>query len=407
MGRLVTQPYDKITPEMQETYYGASPYNMVRLVKRKAEGGDTPSTVHQGAAETLRDWITQGILEQDDRPSFYPYFQEFQHPDSGCGLVRKGFIGLLRVEDYSAGIVHRHELTHSGPKLDRLELTRHTQAHFGQLFVLYDDPEATIDQRLDEAALASPAIRVEDEDGAVHRVWRISDPAVVTEIQASMRERKLLIADGHHRYETALAYARENPGLPGADRVMMTFVNLRAPGLIVLATHRVLDSLPAFDTVSFLRQASGYFTVRAFDDAETLRRCLQQASADDVAMGAVFAGDPKYYVLIGKNLDKEGEVLSNSGVNSLDVAVLHEVIIERLMGISKKDVSDLKHIRYIRSLQAALEEVRSNRAQIAFLLRPVEVDQIAKISFTGGVMPQKSTDFYPKLQAGLTIYRFG
>ena len=397
---LVTQPYDKIPPELRESYYNASPYNFVRLVKRK----DEEDNVYEGAARTLEDWIAQGILEQDAEPGFYAYFQEFRHPDSGGVFTRKGFIGLLEVEDYGAGVVHRHELTHSGPKLDRLRLTRHTQAHFGQLFMLYDDPEATVDRLLDDAALEAPLITVDDEYGVTHRVWRIADAEVVAQIQASMGARKLLVADGHHRYETALAYARENPDLPGADRVMMTFVNMRAPGLVVLATHRVFDELPSFDRTDFLGRVGEQFDVQAFEDTETLQRAMEEAPADNIAIGAVFAGDPRHYLFTEK---AAATASGGQQASRLDVVVLHSVVIERLLGISEQDVRELKHIRYVRGVQAAVEEVRSKRARAAFLLRPVAAEQVATISFAGGVMPQKSTDFYPKLLAGLTTYRFG
>ncbi len=396
---LVTQPYDKILPELRDSYYSASPYNVVRLVKRKDE-----ADVYEGAARTLKDWTAQGILEQDAEPGFYAYFQEFRHPDSDRVFTRKGFIGLLEVEDYSAGVVHRHELTHSGPKLDRLELTRHTKAHFGQLFMLYDDPEATVDSLLDEAALDAPLITVDDAYGVKHRVWHIADAEVVAQIQASMGSRKLLVADGHHRYETALAYARENPDLPGADRVMMTFVNMRAPGLVVLATHRVFDELPSFDRTDFLGRVGEQFEVQDFEDAETLQRAMEEAPADNTAIGAVFAGDPRHYLFTEK---AAATASGGEQTPQLDVVVLHSVVMERLLGISEQNVRELKHIRYVRGLQAAVEEVRSERARVAFLLRPVTVEQVAKVSFAGGVMPQKSTDFYPKLLAGLTIYRFG
>ncbi len=397
---LVTQPYDKIPPELRESYYNASPYNFVRLVKRK----DEEDNVYEGAARTLEDWIARGILEQDAEPGFYAYFQKFRHPDSGRVFTRKGFIGLLQVEDYSAGVVHRHELTHSGPKLDRLRLTRHTKAHFGQLFMLYDDPEATVDRLLDDAALDTPLITVDDEYGVTHRVWRIDDAEVVAQIQASMGSRKLLVADGHHRYETALAYARENPDLPGADRVMMTFVNMRAPGLVVLATHRVFDELPSFDRTDFLGRVREQFEVQAFEAVETLERAMEEAAADHTAIGAVFVGDPRHYLFTEK-----AAAAASDGEQAprLDVVVLHDVVIEHMLGISEHDVRELKHIRYIRGLQAAVEEVRSERARVAFLLRPVAAEQVAAISFAGGVMPQKSTDFYPKLLAGLTTYRFG
>ncbi len=249
----MTQPYDKISPEMQARYLSLSPYNLVRLILGERFSTDTSEdNVYTRAAGLLRDWIENDILEHDAEPSLYAYFQKFTVPDSGETSERKGFIGLGAVEDYSEGVVHRHEQTLSGPKKDRLELLRQTRAHFGQIFMLYPDPELAIDRMLDETAAASaPVIEVKDEYDAVHRVWKIKDPATIARMQDLMAEKKLLIADGHHRYETALAFHREDRGLKDAERVMMTFVNTHSPGLEILATHRVLSGLADFKPFRF------------------------------------------------------------------------------------------------------------------------------------------------------------
>ncbi|MEO7650737.1 MAG: DUF1015 domain-containing protein, partial [Bryobacteraceae bacterium] len=265
---LVTQPYDKISPAMRATYLQQSPYNLVRIILGEATPDDAPgNNVYTRAAEHLRDWIDKGILRSEKEPSLYAYFQEFRVPDTGEILVRKGFIGLGALEDYSAGVVHRHEQTLSGPKKDRLELLRHTHAHFGQLFMLYPDPQGEVDALLDEVAKGEPVEQVSDEYGAAHRVWKISDPALVARIQQLMADKKLLIADGHHRYETALAFSKENPGLAGADKVMMTFVNMYSLGLKILATHRVVSNLDGFDTTAFFARAEASFTVERLDSS--------------------------------------------------------------------------------------------------------------------------------------------
>jgi len=216
LENLVTQPYDKITPAMRTRYLSLSPYNLVRVILGERSLADSDAdNVYTRAARHLNAWIASGILARDREPGIFPYFHEFTVPDTGERLVRKGFIALGRVEDYSANVVYRHEQTLSGPKKDRLELLRHTHAHFGQLFMLYPDRAASVDGLLDQAAADPPLVEVTDELGAVHRLWRIADPAP---IQALMGDKKLLIADGHHRYETALAFRKENPSLPGADR---------------------------------------------------------------------------------------------------------------------------------------------------------------------------------------------
>lgn len=426
---LVSQPYDKIPEDLQEQYYRASPYNVIRVIKGKSEPSDNEANnVYTRAAKTLDQWIAEGVLAQDPEPGFYPYFQQFEHPDTGETLRRKGFIGLFRLEEYEARVMHRHELTHSGPKLDRLQLARHTHVYFEQLFTLYDDPDFVIDRRFDNAAKTEPLLTAE-EGSSVHRVWRISDPATVAEIQAAMEQKKLLMADGHHRYETALGFFRENPNLPGADKVMMTFVNMRGSGLVVLATHRVLDGLPGFDAAALLKRAAESFDVERLDSAAALQKKLDATPPEVCGIGGVFANDPGAYLFTAKNSagahvaaavtelkkDLGAPVRFVEGQPSgatdraarLDVAVLHHELLGNALGISEEDIRELKNIRYVRGFQPAVDDVRSGKAQAAFLLRPVEADKVAEIAFAGGVMPQKSTDFYPKLLSGLTMYRFG
>ncbi len=249
VGQAVTQPYDKITPAMQERYYQASPYNLVRIILGKRLGSDTATeSVYTRAAASFQNWRQTGILKQDPAPSLYRYSQTFAVPGSKSRAERRGFIGLGRIEEYSAGVVFRHEQTLAKPKADRLDLLRATRGHFGQIFMLYSGA-GKVDALLDSASSgANPDIEVTDEYDVLHRVWKISDPAVVTAAQDQMRDQKLIIADGHHRYETALAYrneeARRQAAPPGAsapyDHVMMTFVDMDLPGLVVLPTHRAV-----------------------------------------------------------------------------------------------------------------------------------------------------------------------
>jgi len=385
---LLTQPYDKITAAMRTQYLGLSPHNLVRIILGEPASTDTPAdNVYTRAAAHLNDWIASGILARDADPGVFPYFQEFTVPDTGERLVRKGFIALGAVEDYAAGVVHRHEQTLSGPKQDRLQLLRHTHAHFGQIFMLYPDPPGAVDKMLDEAASSRPLTEVCDEYGAIHRMWKIAD---VQRIQQLMADKKLLIADGHHRYETALAFRNESPGLAGADRVMMTFVNMHSAGLKILATHRLVSGVNA---EGFPHSAAEDFQV---DEVDSPAR-LQQAWRDRPDRSIIGAA-------IGSRLFT---MESRSARGELDVRVLHDRILGKALGIGDEAVRDERHIRYIRGLDAALEEVRGGSAQIAFLLKPTSVEQVAATSFAGGVMPQKSTDFYPKLLSGLTIYRLG
>jgi uncharacterized protein (DUF1015 family) len=392
LSDVVTQPYDKITPAMQARYQAQSPYNLVRIILGERKPSDSENdNVYTRAAAHLKDWIARGVLEHESEPSLYAYFQEFTVPDTNEKLVRQGFIGLGAIEPYAEKIVHRHEQTLTGPKKDRMELLRHTHAHFGQIFMLYPDPAGEIDRILAEAAETAPEGVTVDEYFAVHRFWRISDPARIERIQSLMTDKKLLIADGHHRYETAMAFRNENPRMHGADRVMMTFVNMYSPGLKILATHRLVANLPDFDAEEFLRRAAVDFQVETADSVEKLKKCWE--SADKTTIG-VAIGD-RLYALTARDL-----------VGALDVKVLHEVLLAKTLGVSEEAVREERNLRYIRGLDAAMEEARKGTAQVAFLLKPTSIQQVADISFGGGVMPQKSTDFYPKLLSGLTIYKF-
>ena len=392
LGNLVTQPYDKISLAMRERYLALSPYNLVRVILGERHPSDSDAdNAYTRAARYLNEWMSSGILAREREPGVFPYFQEFTVPDTGERLVRKGFIALGAVEDYSAGVVYRHEQTLSGPKKDRLELLRATHSHFGQLFMLYPDPAGAVDALLDQASSAAPLAEVEDEYGAIHRIWKSTD---ATQIERLMGDKKLLIADGHHRYETALAFRNENPSLPGADRVMMTFVNMHSPGLKILATHRLVNGLAETGFPDdFLRRAAEDFEIAEIDSLDRLKRAW-----------AVPGGRTAIGAAIGSRLFLFED---RRAAGELDVRVLHERLLGRALGIGEDAVRDERHLRYARGIDAAVDEVRRGAAQIAFLLKPVSVQQVADISFAGGVMPQKSTDFYPKLLSGLTIYRVG
>jgi uncharacterized protein (DUF1015 family) len=392
-ARLLTQPYDKINPAMQAAYLAASPYNLVRVILGERHASDNASdNVYTRAERHLDDWIRDGILERDPSPGLYAYFQEFDVPDTGERAVRQGFIGIGKVEDYSANIVHRHEQTLSGPKKDRLELLRHTRAHFGQIFMLYPDPEGAVDKLLAEAAEAAPLLDVLDDDRARHRVWAITEPEQIARIQELMAPKKLLIADGHHRYETALAYRNENPGDAAAEYVMMTFVNMHSPGLKILATHRVLRGVEDFegDDGSFFLKAGKAWSVEKCG-LPGLKRAFSVRNPEKVRIGMA----SKEGVMLMERPRQPGE---------LDVPVLHREILGNLMGIGEEAVRDEKYIHYVRGIDAAVAEL-NHGAQVAFLLEPTPIEDMARIAFAGGVMPQKSTDFYPKLLSGVTIYR--
>ncbi len=390
LQNLATQPYDKISPEMRARYLALSPYNLVRVILGERHPSDSESgNVYTRAAALLRDWIGEGILAREETPCLYAYFQEFTAPDSGERLVRKGFIGLGAVEEYEAGVVFRHEQTLTGPRKDRMELLKHTHAHFGQIFMLYPDPKLEIEALLEEAAAGEPDAAVEDEYGVTHRVWKVGEEITIARIAAAMAQRKLFIADGHHRYETAQAFHRDHPALAGADRVMMTFVAMESPGLKILATHRVVHGLAGFDPARFAASIES----RKLASLDELRTIFSTPAPERLRIGVALA--PEEIRLIDRER-KPGE---------LDVLTLHRELLDAKLGIGEEAVREEKCLHYVRGLEAAVAMVREGKAQVAFLMEPVTMEQAAGIAFAGGVMPQKSTDFYPKLLSGLTIYR--
>ena len=427
VSQVVTQPYDKISPEMQERYYAASPYNLVRIILGKREPCRKDDNVYTRAAAFFRNWRREGIFLQDSRPSLYSYSQRFTAPGAATQYERRGFIALGKIEDYSAGVVFRHEQTLAKPKADRLELLRATRAHFGQLFMLYSDP-GEVDSLLTSSA--SPDIDVEDECGVLHRVWKISDPALIELIRGKMRDKKLLIADGHHRYETALNYRNERqaatgaaPGIPRErssantilergqeelapyELVMMTFVNMNSAGLLILPTHRVVHGLSSFSVEEFLTGSRKSFTVDEIDsrlEASRAANLLREAGCRGTALLAATAN--RNFLLHTPRASESLFAGLSSRQQALDVIQLHRVLLENVLGLSEESIRHQENISYLRDAGEALDRVRRGGANIAFLMNPVRIEEVRDIAFAGEVLPQKSTDFYPKLLSGLTIY---
>ncbi len=411
-AKVVTQPYDKITPQMQEGYYAASPYNLVRIILGCREDSDnTVQNVYSRAADYAREWRRKGILQRDSAPSIYAYSQTFAAPTGGS-FERRSFIALGRVEDYAAKVVFRHEQTLAKPKADRLDLLRSTRAHYEQLFLLYED-SGGIDSLLTGAAQGKPAIDVADEYGVAHRVWQISEPGVIASVQEKMRDKKLVIADGHHRYETALNYRNESrtktpdagPDAP-YEFVMMTFVNMNDPGLLILPTHRVVHSLSSFSLDEFLNTAREFFAVEEVDPTIDASRATTLLRERGQAGTALLAATPNRATLLHSPKASTSRFLGGFSAQqqALDVVQLHKVLLEGVLKLSEESIRNQQNLSYVREASEALDTVRGGRANIAFLMNPCRVQQVRDIAFAGEVMPQKSTDFYPKLLSGLTAY---
>jgi len=411
LGDVVTQPYDKITPQMQDGYYKASPYNLVRIILGRPEGNETEhKNRYTDAAECLKNWRKAGIFSQDP-PSIYAYSQRFVVPGSSESVERRSFIAAGTLYDYSEKVVFRHEQTLAKPKSDRLNLLRATHAHFGQIFMRYSDPAQTIDSLLFEDGNHEWQ-EVTDEYKVLHRLRRISDPATLNIVKTEMADRKLIIADGHHRYETALNFRKEAANASNqclkdnANRVMMAFVNMDSPGLVILPTHRVVFGLPNFDVPSFVKKAKELYDVRELGALDAAKAASLLAQSGKNAVSFVAATKQGSFLLaarVGSEAQIPGEFSARQ--RKLDVVNLHSLLLENTLGISHEQVTNQQHIRYLRGAEETFRAVKSDpEVNVAFLMSPVSIEQVREIAFAGEVLPQKSTDFYPKLLSGLTIY---
>jgi uncharacterized protein (DUF1015 family) len=424
LADVVTQPYDKISPAMQQAYYQRSPYNLVRIILGLPELFDAEKgeNVYSRAARDFRAWREQGVLIQEHDPCVFAYAQRFQVPGSDTVKERRGFIALGKLQDYSEKVVFRHEQTLSKPKSDRLNLLKATQAHFGQIFMLYSDPSGSVEKNLYAGNGAADA-EVTDEYGVLHRLWRVNHPATIRLLTAAMDDKKLIIADGHHRYETALGYAKEygakehghataqseltaaglpQPPYPEAA-VMMTFVNMDSDGLVILPTHRVVHSLENFDPAAFRLRAEEFFAMETLAPGDAQGYLATLASQAGTAFVAVTrAGD----FLLRAKPEQMAKALADvpKRQRQLDLTQLHSIVLDRLLGLDAEKVREQTNLRYLRDAGEASEQVRKGEADVAFLTNPVTMEQLREVAFAGEVMPQKSTDFFPKLLSGLTIY---
>jgi uncharacterized protein (DUF1015 family) len=423
---VLTQPYDKISPQMQEKYYNASPYNLIPVEKGRSLENDSPeNNVYTRAAQKVHNWIAEKILVQDGAPAIYIYTQEFQVPGTQTRRTRVGFISLVRVEDYDAKVVFRHERTLSGPKADRIELLRRTGAQTGQLFFLYEDPARQIDNLLETVTSQTPAIELVDEYETIHRVWPVTDKALIDALQKAMADKKLIIADGHHRYETALALRNEARAKSGnhnrmaaSEFAMATIINAHSKGLTILPTHRVVRHA-SFDFEKFRKDLSPYFdwyaypfqnaSERAASYAE-FRKDLESQSDTRHAIGVYpvhkDASGCFYLFVLRKEADLEALLPDISAAQrDLDVVLLHRLLLDKGLGITAEAVTAEKNVSYEREMDLAIAHVDRGDAQVAFLLNAARMDQVSQIALGGDVLPQKSTDFYPKLLSGLTIFK--
>jgi len=431
MEDVVTQPYDKITPAMQERYYETSPYNLIRVILGKQFPTDTDEeNCYTRAAETLHDWRKDKILREEAEPALYGYSQTYTVPHTSEVRERRGFIALGHLYDYADKVIFRHEQTFPKHKSDRMSLFKATRAYCEQIYMLYSDPAFTAEKLIfgttspngfDDNA---PDLAITDEYGVIHKVWKHTDPQLINLIVTAMADKKLIIADGHHRYETSVAYAKERsaqlqlpldqpymgndsklgtghlpvPAFPEAA-MMMTFVNMEAPGITILPTHRVVYDIPEFSSPDFITKASAFFDIEQLDSPDV----SILAKTPGVAIVAA-TGDGNYLLKAKKEVIAKELANIPARQAQLDVVQLHSIILDRILGLSSDTITKLGNVRFIREVDEAVGLVTSGEADVAFLIKPITLDQLKDVSLSMDVMPQKSTDFYPKLLSGLAIY---
>jgi uncharacterized protein (DUF1015 family) len=417
LSRVVSQPYDRVRYGLQDEYYDLHPYNIVRIIKgRELEDDALDHNVYSRASDYCHTWLDAGILLRDTEPALYVYHQTFTLAN-GTELTRRAFVSGLELAEFSEGIVLPHEKTLSGPKVDRLNLLRATAVNFGQIFMLYPDAENRINLLFDAAIDGRPPeidVRELFEKDVRQQMWVVTDPGVIATVVAEMASKTgLIIADGHHRYETALNYRDEmrmaHPDAPanaGFNYRMVTLVSMDDPGLTILPTHREMHSYTAKTTAQILEDAAGYFDIAPMADRAALEAALAGATPADRRIGFY---DGAYFSLRLEDLESMARIAPDRAPEwrSLDVSVLHELLIERVMGIDKERVAAKENVEYHRDLDLAIARVDEGKAQCVFIMNPTRMVEVKACSEVGAKMPQKSTDFYPKVITGLVAMPVG
>lgn len=412
-GMCVAPPYDVINDGHRERLYRQSPYNIVRIIKGKTENGDNEQqNQYTRAAGYLNEWITKGVLRPDDKEAIYGYVQEFEI--ASVKYRRSGFVALGRLTELGA-TVKPHERTLDGPKADRLKLTQATGAQFGQIFMLYDDASKTADKIIDKTAAAAKAVvDFADEDGVRHRLFVIDEAQDISAITEVMKTKETLIADGHHRYETALNY-RHQTNNPAAQWQMMTFVNMQNSGLIVLPTHRLVGNMEGFDMNRLIKELQAEFKVTEFtysnpDSKQKARNLMfkrmRKAFEEGKNAFGIYDGG-RFHLIILVDRGKLNLLKVSDASKSLDVVVLHKLILEDKLGIGEQQLAGETNVEYIKDIGSAVDEavaaVDGGRKQIVFFMNPTRAEQVKQVAAANEKMPQKSTFFYPKIFSGLTI----
>jgi uncharacterized protein (DUF1015 family) len=387
---VVAPPYDVIDAAQRAELLSRSPHNVVEIdLPEAADGGDP----YAHAADVFAAWQRDGVLVRDEEPALWALEQRYSGPD-GQQRTRHGFFARVKVEDYGPGRIRPHERTHPGPKEDRLRLTRATHANLSPIFSLYDDPQEAAWGALAPHLQSEPWSEVTDEDGTIHRLWRVTDPDAHTAVAKALAPAELLIADGHHRYETARVYQQEG----GAGHVLMCLVALQDPGLTVFPTHRLLTRIENREALRDTIQRD--FEIESVEDD-----ALEPTGDGPVRLGYLDAHHRRPLMLTLRDPAIAAAALPDKPepYRHLDTAVLEAVVLKGALGMSEDDISHLNGLDYARDYDQARERVASGAAEAAFFMRATPVAQVRDVAATGESMPPKSTYFFPKVLTGMVF----
>ena len=420
---VITPPHDVISETEQEEYYKAHPHNVIRLILGKVNPGDTEhDNRYTRAAKFFRSWIDEGILTQDKEPAFY--VTETDYRLDGEVRTRFAFIALVGLEDFEKGIILPHEKTFSATNADRLKLIEATRANFSPIFSLFSDPDNAIFGLLRAAIQGlQPDLDFKDLTGDQHRLWRVSDQQIHEEIRQRLADRSLYIADGHHRYESALEYRNrimsQQPGLDPNDpcnSVMMYLTSIHDPGLAIRPAHRVLCDTDRARVKGFINKARPYFDIETIDFDPLNREQVEKAflskvrtGANGTVIGAALRDDKGFYVLRVKEgvMDHLFDQKIPTPLRKLDVTAVTNLVFQEILGLNGAALDDERCIMYTSRADTALDAIYTGECPIALILNPTKLDQLQEVSNAGLIMPRKSTYFYPKVMAGLVINKIG
>jgi uncharacterized protein (DUF1015 family) len=424
LSDVIAPPYDVISPEQQDQLYAKSPHNIVRIDLNKSEPGDEPLSRYHRAAELLKNWLGLHVLAEDSTPALYVLAQTFRGPD-GLERTRTGFFSKARLTAWGEGPIMPHERTLRGPKLDRLELFRATRANLSPIFGAFSDTGGEL-QKLFAQATRSTPVGEATMDGTLNRLWAVTAPEIVEPARKLMKPKKLYIADGHHRYETAIAYRdeRRNDALQRGDtlpldqtayeHVLMFACPVEDPGMVIFPTHRLVHGLPRFDEPAMMRALSATFSIASLPKEAAADPARAQAALREAGAGKknayllVTQSGPTLLVSKPEELAKVPSLPGHPALRGLDVSVLHAVVLEHVLGISREAQATQVNLRYSKDFAEAMSAPRRDPAvQAAFLMNATKIEEVIAVAESGEVMPQKSTFFYPKLPSGLVLYPLG